>query len=364
MQQNLEQLKDKVEKDYELAEIEQKKEKVEQLEKQMQAEDFWEDQQRAKRIKQEHSLLSEQIQRWSQLRSELSDLIELKQESKSSNAEILGDIEDRVAELREKFNQLRITLLLDGDFDSKNAIVSIHLGSGGVEAQDWAEMLLRMLTKYCENQGWNITLLEKTYGEEAGIKSATFKAEGKFAYGKLKSEDGTHRLVRISPFDSTNSRHTSFALVEVTPELKQTEGVELKDEELRIDTFMASKPGGQSVNTTESAVRITHKPTGITVSCQNEKSQHRNKATAKQILRSKLQKYKEEKQQEKLEEIKGDYKSPEWGNQIRSYVLQPYHMVKDLRSEYETPDTEAVLDEGALEPFVENYLEWHKQKNS
>lgn len=361
MHKNLKQLQQKVETDFEVANIGQKKEKMNQLEEQMQQENFWDDQRQAKQVKQEYSFLQEQVQSWTELKEEIADLVELKQQAEDSE-EMLAEIEQRTKQLWEKFEQLRITLLLDEEFDDKNAIVSIHSGSGGVEAQDWAEMLLRMLIKYCENQDWDVTLLEKTYGEEAGIKSATFKTEGKFAYGKLKSEDGTHRLVRISPFDSTNSRHTSFALVEVVPELEQSEGVELKDEELRIDTFMASKPGGQSVNTTESAVRITHQPTGITVSCQNEKSQHRNKETARKILRSKLQKYKKEKQKEKLEEIKGEYQSPEWGNQIRSYVLQPYHMVKDLRSEYETSDTESVL-EGELEPFVESYLEWNKQQN-
>jgi len=356
-QQSLSELKQKVDSTYELIDIEEEKENKKQLESEMRTEDFWEDKEHAKEVKKEHSRLEKRINTWEKLKQEVEELQELKEEAEED--QLQEEMQARVEELWAQYEELELELLLDEKFDQKNAIVSINSGSGGVEAQDWAEMLLRMLMRYCESQGWDTTLIERTEGKEAGIKSATFLVEGNYAYGKLKSEDGTHRLVRLSPFDADNSRHTSFALIEVIPELKQTEGVELKDSDLEIDTFMANKPGGQSVNRTESAVRITHKPTGITVNCQNEKSQQRNRETARKILRSRLEKYKQEQQQKKLEEIKGEYKSPEWGNQIRSYVLHPYNMVKDLRTEHETSDPERVL-EGELSKFVEAYLRWNK----
>ncbi|MFB6181570.1 MAG: peptide chain release factor 2 [Candidatus Magasanikbacteria bacterium] len=360
-EKNLEQLKQKVDSTYDLVDVEQKKEKKKELEQEMSQEDFWQDQQRAKKIKKEHSKLEEKINIWEELKGEVQELQELKQELQDEENESLQkDLRNRTEELWQKYDKLELELFLDGKFDDKNAIVSINSGSGGVEAQDWAEMLLRMILRYSEDQGWSTTVVERTEGKEAGIKSASILVEGEYAYGKLKSEDGTHRLVRLSPFDADNSRHTSFALIEVIPELKRKEGVELKEKDLEIDTFMSSKPGGQSVNRTESAVRITHEPTGITVSCQNEKSQKRNKETAKKILRSKLEKYKQEKQEEKLEEIKGEYKSPEWGNQIRSYVLHPYNMVKDLRTEHESSDPESVL-EGEIGEFVEAYLRYQKE---
>ncbi|MFB6226015.1 MAG: peptide chain release factor 2 [Candidatus Paceibacteria bacterium] len=360
-EKTLSKLKQKVDTAYEdLIDVDSKKERKKQLEQEMNREDFWNDQQRAKEIKKEYSRIKEQINTWEKMKEELDELSELKQEAADDS--LLEEIDERVKDLWGKYEQYELQLLLDGKFDDKNAIVSFSSGSGGVEAQDWAEMLLRMVMNYCEDQGWEVRLVERTEGKEAGIKSATIVAKGEFAYGKLKSEDGTHRLVRLSPFDADNSRHTSFALIEVIPELQQNEGVELKDKDLEVDTFMASKPGGQSVNRTESAVRITHSPTGITVSCQNEKSQKRNKQTAKKILRSRIQKYKQEKREEKLEEIKGEYKSPEWGNQIRSYVLHPYNMVKDLRTKHESSDPESVL-EGELGEFIEAYLKWQKTNN-
>lgn len=356
--EKLEQLKQKVDSAVELLNLEEKKEQIRELGKKMQQEGFWNDQKEAKEISKKHSDLTEKVQIWESLQEEVSELHELYSES---GEELEEEIQERTKELWEQYEDLEITLLLDEKFDKKNAIINIQSGSGGVEAQDWAEMLMRMIMRYSENKDWEVNLIEQTKGKEAGIKSATIQVKGDYAYGMLKSEDGTHRLVRISPFDSTGSRHTSFALIEAIPELEVDEGIDIDEGDLRIDTFMASKHGGQSVNTTDSAVRIVHEPTGITATCQNEKSQRRNKETAMKILRSRLEQRKKEKQQEKLEEVKGEYKSPEWGNQIRSYVLHPYNMVKDLRTEYESSDPEDVLD-GNLDTFVENYLRWKKKQ--
>lgn len=238
--------------------------------------------------------------------------------------------------------------------------MSIHAGSGGTEAQDWVEMLLRMYLRYFENKNWQVVILEEVRGQEAGYKSVLLKVEGDFAYGYLKSEHGTHRLVRISPFDAEKMRHTSFALVEVIPELEESETLEIDPKDLRIDTFMSGGHGGQSVNTTYSAVRIVHLPTNISVSCQNERSQQQNKENALKILKSKLQKIKDDEEELEKQKLRGEYKSPEWGNQIRSYVLHPYHLVKDLRTEYETTDDVGVLN-GDLDQFVEAYLRWIKK---
>ena len=258
----------------------------------------------------------------------------------------------------EKFSDLEFYVLLNGKHDKKNAIVAIHAGSGGTEAQDWAEMLLRMVMRYAE-KGWRATMIDESRGGEAGIKSATFRVEGRYAYGHLKGEHGTHRLVRISPFDAEKMRHTSFALIEVIPEMETSDTVTINQNDLRIDTFMSGGKGGQSVNTTYSAVRIVHIPTGITVQCQNERSQLQNKETALRILQSKLQKLQEEQEEKERLELRGEYKSAEWGNQIRSYVLHPYKMVKDVRTRYETSDPDTVLN-GELDPFVEAYLKWVK----
>lgn len=357
--EKLQKLKDKVDSAVDLLDLEQKKQEIKKLGKQMQQEGFWNDQEEAKQISKQHSDLQEEVQIWTDLQEEIGGLYELSKESEDSD--LADEIQKRTNELWDKYEELELTVLLDGKFDKKNAIINIQSGSGGVEAQDWAEMLMRMIIRYAENKDWKVNLVEQTKGKESGIKSATIQVQGNYSYGMLKSEDGTHRLVRISPFDATGSRHTSFALIEVIPELEMSEGVDIEESELRIDTFMASKHGGQSVNTTDSAVRIVHEPTGITATCQNEKSQRRNKETAMKILRSRLEQRKREKQKEKLEELKGEYKSPEWGNQIRSYVLHPYNMVKDLRTEHETSDPEDVLD-GNLDPFVESYLRWLKSK--
>ena len=284
-------------------------------------------------------------------------MAKLDEEDKEVN--MREEIEGSYNKLLASVEKLEFNTLLDGKHDEKNAIVAIHAGSGGTEAQDWAEMLLRMYTRYCEKKDWKIIILDESKGGEAGIKSITFRVEGRYAYGHLKSEHGTHRLVRISPFDAEKMRHTSFALTEVIPEVEEEE-MKIDEADLRIDTFMAGGHGGQSVNTTYSAVRIVHVPTGTTVSCQNEKSQLQNKKVAMKILASRLQKLHDDKEEEERLKLRGEYKSPEWGNQIRSYVLHPYHMVKDLRTRFETTDDQKVL-EGELDDFVEAYLRWLKQ---
>jgi len=333
------------------------------LEKEMQDPDFWKDQTNAKKVSKQHEEFKSEIDKWTKLKEEVVELVELGIElEKEKDESVEADFVKRTGELKEQFESLEFYMLLDGEHDKKNAIVSVHAGSGGTEAQDWAEMLLRMLLRYCEKKKWDATIIDESRGGETGIKSVVFRVSGRYAYGHLKSEHGTHRLVRISPFDAEKMRHTSFALVEVIPEIEDSEEVKIDPKDIRIDTFMAGGHGGQSVNTTYSAVRIVHKPTNITVQCQNERSQLQNKETALKILASKLQKLKEEEEKKEKEELRGEYKSAEWGNQIRSYVLHPYKMVKDLRSKYESPDPEKVLD-GDLQELVDAYLKWIKSNS-
>lgn len=268
------------------------------------------------------------------------------------------DVEKQLKRLEAEFLSLESRVLLSGKHDERAAIVSVHAGAGGTDAQDWAEMLLRMLLRYCERKGWRTRLLDESRGGEAGIKSATLEVTGRFVYGLLKSEAGVHRLVRISPFDAEKMRHTSFALVEVIPDLGDVANIELKEKDLRIDTFLSSGHGGQSVQTTYSAVRIVHLPTKITVSVQNERSQRQNRETALKILKSKLAAIEYEKQEEEKRQLRGEYHSAEWGNQIRSYVLQPYQLVKDHRTKVETNNVGAVLN-GDLDQFVDGYLRFY-----
>ena len=265
--------------------------------------------------------------------------------------------------LKKKFEDLEFFILFSGAYDKSDAILAIHAGVGGTEAQDWAEMLLRMYLRFCERRGLIARMIEESRGGETGIKSIVLEVTGRYAYGWLKSERGVHRLVRISPFDAEKMRHTSFALAEVLPVLEEVGATVIDPKDLRIDTYLSSGHGGQSVQTTYSAVRITHLPTGIVVTCQNERSQQQNKETAMKVLRGKLHTLAEEAQTDELKKVRGEYKEAAWGNQIRSYVLHPYQMVKDLRSKYETSDTESVLD-GKLEPFVESYLRWAKGRKT
>lgn len=326
------------------------------------APDFWNDQERARREMQKLSDLRKEHDAWKDLRAGVMELQEISElAEKEKDAGMAADAEKRMGELEKTYGELEFSMLFSGAHDASNAVVAIHAGAGGTDAQDWAEMLMRMYARYAEKKGWKSTVLDESRGGEAGIKSATFMLEGRHAYGHMKAEAGVHRLVRLSPFNSDQLRQTSFALVEVLPEFDESVEIDIKPDDLRIDTFMSGGKGGQSVNTTYSAVRIVHLPTKITVSCQNERSQMQNKAVAMKILKAKLLALKEAELQKEKKDLRGEFHSAEWGNQIRSYVLQPYRMVKDHRTDVETSDTDGVLD-GDLDQFVEGYLRMEAEK--
>ena len=329
---------------------------------QMQQTHFWNNPEHAAMVSKEHEALSRDIASWESLFEDIQMLAALAHElEKSPDADMEADLTVQVSKLQKQYDDKEFFTLFDGKYDKESAIVSFHAGSGGTEAQDWAEMLRRMIMRYAEYKDWIVTIIDESRGNEAGIKSTTLRIKGRYAYGHLKSEHGTHRLVRISPFDAEGLRHTSFAGIEVIPELDDVAAIEINPKDLRIDTFMAGGKGGQSVNTTYSAVRIVHEPTGITVQCQNERSQQQNREQAMKVLKSRLQLLKDEEEAAKERELKGEHKSAEWGNQIRSYVLHPYKMVKDLRSRHESSDPEDVLG-GNLDPFVTAFLRWKKEQ--
>ena len=331
---------------------------LKELEAAMSRADFWSDQELARKKSERASALRQELQSWDLLTEEVAHLQELTEVAINSNDLSLEPaLAKNFDEAKKKFYDLEFITLFQGRYDERSAILAIHAGAGGTEAQDWAAMLLRMYLRFAESHGWRTRIVDEHRGEVAGIKSATIAVEGRWAYGYLKSEQGVHRLVRISPFDAEKMRHTSFALVEVLPELDQLEETQIDPKDLRIDTFLSSGHGGQSVQTTYSAVRVVHLPTGLTVSCQNERSQQQNKETALKILQSKLHGLALQEQQAEKQKLRGAYQSAEWGNQARSYVLQPYRLVKDHRTKFETSDTEAVLD-GKLELFMESYLRW------
>lgn len=328
--------------------------KVSTLEEEVQREDFWNNPQEAQKILSELSKLKKLVEKGKRVSELLESLKEF--------SDFLGDDETLEKELRLELEdakrlleELELQTLFTDEYDSYNAVVTIHAGAGGVDAQDWAEMLLRMYTRWAERNGFKLEIVDTSFGEEAGIKSVTFIVKGDFAYGLLKAERGVHRLVRISPFDAAHRRHTSFALVDVIPDIGDEVNVEIKPEDLKIDTFRASGPGGQYVNKTESAVRITHIPTGIVVECQSERSQHQNRETAMRILKARLFALEKEKREKELQAIKGERRDIAWGNQIRSYVLHPYTLVKDHRTGIEVGNIQAVLD-GEIDIFISSYL--------
>ena len=316
----------------------------------MQEPGFWDDQERATKVSAEHSSSSRKLASFRKLESELDDL-EALEELAAEDDSIAGELEDARSSVQSQLDELEEARLFSGPYDSGDAVVSVHAGTGGTDSQDWAEMLLRMFQRWAERRGFKVEMVEASEGEEAGIKSATFIARGENAYGLFSAEKGVHRLVRISPFDAQSRRHTSFALVEVSPLVDAVTDVDIDDQDLQIDTYRASGAGGQHVNKTDSAVRITHKPTGIVVQCQNERSQSSNKATAMAMLRSRLLEAEEQKRREEIAREKGEAQDVGWGSQIRSYVLQPYTMVKDHRTNYEMGDAQRVLD-GDLDGFV------------
>lgn len=317
---------------------------------------FWDNHERAVQISKSVEELDSEVNKWTELRQEIRELEELVAVAeKESDKSVEEYVHKKYDELKKKYEELEFLVLFSGKYDKNNAIFSIHAGAGGVDAQDWAEILERMFLRFAEKKKWKAEILDRTVGNEAGIKSATIKISGYFAYGYLRSESGVHRLVRISPFDAEAMRHTSFALVEVIPELPEAQDMEIKESDLRVDVFRSSGPGGQGVNTTDSAVRIVYKPANITVTCQSERSQHQNKEMAMRILKSKLLKAQEEEKEKEELKLRGEAQKAEWGKQIRSYVMQPYKMVKDHRTNYETSDVDGVLD-GGLEEFMEAYL--------
>ncbi len=352
----IESLKSSLTEAWKILDLDARKEEVDALEVEVSAPDFWSDQDRAKNEMQKLSDLKTEYETWNNFKSELDDLKEFLDMAESEKDEtVITEAELKITELEASFQKMEFTMLLGGPHDASSAVMSIHAGAGGTDAQDWAEMLMRMYFRFAEKKNWKVKLVDESRGTEAGIKSVTFFVNGRHAYGHLKLEAGVHRLVRQSPFNSDALRQTSFALVEVIPEIDDKVEIEIKPDDLRIDTFMSGGKGGQSVNTTYSAVRIVHLPTKLTVSCQNERSQTQNKETAMKILKAKLAKLKEEELLEEKKELRGEFHSAEWGNQIRSYVLHPYHMVKDLRTEHETSDTDSVLD-GNIDSFIEAEL--------
>jgi len=352
----IEVLREKVIKTMSLLEIERKESTASSLKKEMNSPQFWDNQEKAVRISQEAQELEDEVLEWKNLRKNIRDLEELIAESQElEDNSVEKEALEEYVKLKKKYKDLEFYIMFSGKYDKGNAILSIHAGTGGVDAQDWAEILERMFLRFTEKRKWKVEIIDRTMGQEAGIKSMTMRILGSYAYGYLKSESGVHRLVRISPFDAEAMRHTSFALVEVIPELPEAEEIELLDADLKIDVYKSSGPGGQGVNTTDSAVRITHLPSKITVSCQNERSQHQNKETALRILKSKLFKLEEEEREKEERKLRGEAQKAEWGKQIRSYVMQPYKMVKDHRTNFETQDIDKVLD-GDLEEFMEEYL--------
>ena len=333
------------------------------LEAQASVPNLWDDPEKAQAVTSKLSRAQSTINKIQGIRSRVDDLpvmIELA-DAELDKAAAYKDIDLELDNLTKTINDLEVQTLLSGEYDDRDALVTIRSEAGGVEAADWAEMLMRMYLRFCERHSYKTDVLETSYAEEAGIKSTTFRVSAPYAYGRLSVEQGTHRLVRISPFDSQSRRHTSFAGVEVVPVVEQNDHIDIDEKDIRVDVYRSSGPGGQGVNTTDSAVRITHLPTGIVVSCQNERSQIQNRATAMAVLQSKLLERRRQEERAKMDALKGD-NSGSWGNQMRSYVLAPYQMVKDLRTDYEVGNPSAVLD-GDLDGFIEAGIKWRKSRD-
>ncbi|MDP2859067.1 MAG: peptide chain release factor 2 [Bacillota bacterium] len=337
--------------------------RVSELETRMAAPDFWNDPEEAKKLVKNLTEVKRPLDKVQGLEArardarEMLDLIEAE-----SDLELAGELEREIDELEADLKEFELLVLLSGKYDSRAAIVSLHAGAGGTDAQDWVEILLRMYTRWAERHGFATDLLDSLPGEEAGLKSVTIGVKGEYAYGFLKSEKGVHRLVRISPFDASSRRHTSFASVEVLPEIEEDNDIEIKPEDLRIDTYRSSGAGGQHVNKTDSAVRITHIPTGVVVACQNERSQHANKETAMRIVKARLADLREQEREKEIASLRGAYQEIAWGSQIRSYVFQPYSLVKDHRTGVEEGNVQAVMD-GDIDQFIQASLREHLQKN-
>lgn len=324
----------------------------------MQEKGFWDDIKRAEEVTKESKSIKDKIDRFESLVNRIDD-VEVLAEIAEDDEETVNEIIYEIRDIEKLIEEYRIELLLSGEYDKNDAILNLHAGVGGSDANDWTDMLLRMYTRWCEKKGYQVQVVDLLEGDEAGIKSVTLKVKGEFAYGYLKAEKGIHRLVRISPFNANGKRQTSFASVEVLPELTKDQDIDIRPDDLKIDTYRASGAGGQHVNKTESAIRITHIPTGIVVQCQNERSQFSNKETAMSMLKSKLIELKDRAHKEKIEDLTGELKDMGWGSQIRSYVFHPYNMVKDHRTNEETSNLSYVMD-GGIDQFITAYLKQNK----
>ena len=342
--------------------VDAKRSTVAQLQQEAAAPDLWNDQASAKTLLGRLARLEDDLRAYDALLRKHEDLTVLNELAQTEDdASVEAEVKDGIAGLRARIEDLEVRTLLGGEYDERDAIVTLHAGAGGTESQDWAEMLLRMYLRWAERHSFEVDVIERQEGDEAGIKSAAFIVHGRFAYGMLSAEHGVHRLVRISPFDANKRRHTSFAAVDVVPLLDDEDvDFEIPEKDLKIDVYRSSGPGGQSVNTTDSAVRITHLPTGIVVTSQNERSQLQNKAVCMRVLKAKLVELMHEERADKLEELRGERRGIDFGSQIRSYVLAPYQMVKDVRTNFETSNVDAVLD-GDIDGFIRAYLEWQRR---
>ncbi|MFL0164975.1 peptide chain release factor 2 [Candidatus Clostridium helianthi] len=326
-----------------------------ELEYQMQESGFWDNIKKAEEVTKKSKLIKDKIENFDKLKSQIEDIYVLKEIMEDDDEESANEIIQTLRDIEAQIDDYNMKVLLCGEYDKNNAILTLHVGVGGTDANDWTEMLLRMYTRWCEKQGYSIETLDLLPGDEAGIKSVTLKVTGEYAYGYLKAEKGIHRLVRISPYNANGKRQTSFASMEVLPELTKEQDIEIRSDDLKIDTYRSGGAGGQHVNKTDSAVRITHIPTGIVVQCQNERSQFSNRDTAMEMLKSKLVELKERAHKEKIEDLTGELKDMGWGSQIRSYVFHPYSMVKDHRTNVETSNVTSVMD-GEIDMFINAYL--------
>lgn len=343
--------------------MEQKNQRIKEISQKMSSNSFWEEQEKANQLSKELKDLQNIVEDFQSLTDRIEELeILYELNNQENNQEVWQEIAQKIEELEKEINNQERSLLFIGEYDKNNAIVSIHPGAGGTESQDWAEMLLRMYIRWAEKNSFRSKIIDLLPGDEAGIKSVTFTVNGTNAFGLLRSERGIHRLVRISPFDTNKRRHTSFASVDVIPEIEDEIEIDIAESDLRIDTYRSTGAGGQHVNTTDSAVRMTHLPTNIVVQCQNERSQHSNRLTAMKILKAKLFEYHQRKKEENMEKIAGEKKDIAWGNQIRSYVFQPYQMIKDHRTKWESSNVQAIMD-GDIQDFIDAYLK-HSSKHS
>ena len=338
--------------------LSEKKATIKELEASMEKSDFWDDLEKSQEVMRQLKVLKQDVEDYSKLmtaKEDLETLLEMGYEE--NDPELIPEIEEAMESFEKDYEELRIHTLLSGEYDSENAILTLHAGAGGTESCDWAGMLYRMYSRWAEKRGYTTEVLDYLDGDEAGIKSITVAIKGENAYGYLKSEKGVHRLVRISPFNAAGKRQTSFASCDVMPDIEEDINIEIADEDIKIDTYRASGAGGQHVNKTDSAIRITHLPTGIVVQCQNERSQHKNKDRAMKMLKAKLFLLKQQENLEKISDLRGEVKEIGWGNQIRSYVMQPYTLVKDHRTNAEVGNVQSVMD-GNIEPFINAYLKY------